>query len=283
MNALITAKIITHSINPDGKELISIEAVAPYFLDAEIEKHGMIASNSSSNRAIPFKTMLESDCYIPQDIRLNEKGMQGWEHLDEIALNDWNIDIYTMRREIIHVLKCYSEVHKQHLNRYLAPFSMQKKILTGTRESWNGVMKLRNHQDADPSIQLWAKAIQQLLDNSKAELIQYGDWHLPYINPKESFELPVQKLLIMSTARCARTSQRLHDGKHTTFEKDLETYHMLIDSDPQHSTPLEHQALCVRKHSASKWPRGMTHLMKNGEIGSGRLTGWIQYRHWVQT
>lgn len=288
MNAKISAKMIAHSINPEGKELMSIEIIAPYFLDAEIEKHGAICSNSSSNRAIPFKTLLEADYYIPTDIRKNQKGMQGFEKINGFELHPWVEsvqEIHNTTAAILNNINDELDIHKQHLNRYLAPFSMQKKIMTGTREAWNGVMLLRDHPDADPSIQIWAKEIHNLLKTSKPIQLAWDEWHLPYIT-EEEMALPLNRLLIMSTARCARTSQRLHDGQATSFEADERTYHMLIDSNPMHETPLEHQAMCVKKptniYNSNSWLRGQTHLMRDGNIGSGRLIGWIQHRHWLE-
>jgi hypothetical protein len=57
----------------------------------------------------------------------------------------------------------------------------------------------------------------------------------------------------------------------------------LVGSEPVHATPLEHQGLCVEpntNYDPKNWIRGQTHMMRNGSIGSGRMIGWIQNRHW---
>ena len=75
----IGAKVLAHSVNyaNENHQLITIQTIAPYFLDAEIEKHRMISSNSSSNRAIPITKTTTADYFIPEDVRFNQKGMQG--------------------------------------------------------------------------------------------------------------------------------------------------------------------------------------------------------------
>ena len=50
---MIEAKIILDSISTHGIRLTTIQTKAPKFLDAEFEKHRMISSNSSSDRALP--------------------------------------------------------------------------------------------------------------------------------------------------------------------------------------------------------------------------------------
>ena len=190
-----------------------------------------------------------------------------------------------MRETVVNRLKHIDHtlnVHKQHLNRYLAPWSMQKKILTGTREAWDGVMLLRDDEAADPSIQLWAREIRHLLNTSKRRALKYGTWHLPYITDDEK-HLPIENLLRVSAARCARTSYRLHDGQETTAEEDLALFNKLVGGEIKHATPLEHQGLCVKSVPIEHpyyWQRGQTHMMHDGSIGSGRLIGWIQFRHW---
>ncbi|SDX20887.1 hypothetical protein [Nitrosomonas communis] len=98
----ITAKTICDSI-ANGIRITSIQSKAPMFLDAEFEKHrrlSNISSNSSSNRAIPFMKMLDHGYYLPEDVRLNQPGMQGDLLLDEDSKEEfWNVlkDIYGYR------------------------------------------------------------------------------------------------------------------------------------------------------------------------------------------
>jgi len=287
--ASIETKVILHSITPERKELLSIESYTPYFLDAEIEKHGELSSNSSSNRAIPFDRMSEADFFIPEDIRLNQSGMQGFVHPEDSEINNIREAILDMRNIMVGDLSKLSiryNIHKQHLNRYLAPWSMQRKIITATREAWYNVLALRNHPDADPSIQDWARKLEAILLSSHPTPLKDGEWHLPYVTQEEKNApyLHDDELLSMSAARCARTSYNLHDGAPTTREKDVELFHRLVGSEPRHLTPLTHQALnCsddIRNIPFDAWPAGVTHIRKDGNIGSGNFSGFIQFRHY---
>jgi hypothetical protein len=282
-----------------------------YSWDAELEKHGMIMSNSSSNRAIPFNKMVDAEFFIPPDIRIEQKGMQGDNILNPRDHAMVTMALSQMREvsiERLLTIQKHFKVHKQTLNRYISPWSMQKKIMTGTRESWDGVMLLRNHKDADPSAQIWAKEIQCQLDNSIPTDLEYGQWHLPYVtsqelHPEEYEEtrireakqlgedyeyvpLPVyseEQLLVLSSGRCARTSYRLFDGSDGTYADELGVFNKLVGSDPKHATPLEHQGLCVepnQNYNPNDWIRGQTYMMADGNIGSGRMIGWVQNRHW---
>lgn len=289
--AKIATKMVAHSVNPHGGELISIQGYAPYFLDAELEKHGMIMSNSSSNRAIPFKKMVEAEFFVPPDIRKEAKGMQGFQTLDFAEEIIFEERISRVREIVVaELLDIQSKlnVHKQTLNRYIAPWSMQTKIMTGTRESWIGVLALRDHRDADPSVQIWAKEVKFLLETSTPMDLDYGEWHLPYITLEERDDLAIgiisiEQILKISSARCARTSYRLFDGAIALYEEDYKLFNKLVGSDPIHATPLEHQGLCIRKecdNNPAWWQRGQTHMMRDGSVGSGRMIGWIQNRHW---
>ena len=53
----ISAKIILDSVS-NNIRLTTMQLKAPKFLDAEFEKHRMLSSNSSSDRAIPLEKML---------------------------------------------------------------------------------------------------------------------------------------------------------------------------------------------------------------------------------
>ena len=283
---MTTAKIITHSVSPAGKELISIEATNVKYIDAEICKHGMLSSNSSSDRAIPYKIMRDAEYFIPTDIRINGKGMQNIEQVKTEDLPLVQEIIKRIRQNVLidlDVLANEYNLHKQTLNRYLLPWSMQKKILTGTREAWNAVMRLRDHEDADPSIQIWAKAIQVILNTSKPTLLKNGEWHLPYVLDGEKEAYPIETLLRTSAARCARTSYNLNStGKISDTRSDMNLFGMLVGGEIKHETPLCHQAKPAEQlnQDPNTWERGITHMMRDGTFCSGALQGFVQFRHW---
>ena len=273
---MISAKIIKHSKYEDN-QLISIETKAPKFLDAEIEKHRMISSNSSSSRAIPFNKILQQNPYLPKDVRFNQKGMQGDKELDRDTLSQFHKELNGMYKYISDSLKYLNDVHnihKQHLNRYLEPFTMQTKIMTATKEEWDYFLNLRLHPAADPNIYELARCINNCIVNSEPQLLELGEWHLPYVDDLTD----TQTDLMRSVARCARTSYKLHDGKETTIESDLELFDVLAEM--EHLSPFDHQARAINQLHSRFRTRGITHMFRDGSFGSGNFKNWIQYRHW---
>ena len=82
----IYAKVVADSV-ANGIRLTTLQIKAPKFIDAEFEKHRMLSSNSSSDRAIPFTKLADRPYFLPLDVRLNQSGMQGIEVMsdDEVA------------------------------------------------------------------------------------------------------------------------------------------------------------------------------------------------------
>jgi len=113
--SLISAKMLCDSISSSGVRLITLQLKGPKFLDAEFEKHRMISSNSSSDRAIPLKTILKKEYFLPEDVRLNEAGMQGEDTVGVLEIINFHNDLINMRSDIATILSKWDHVHKQHL------------------------------------------------------------------------------------------------------------------------------------------------------------------------
>jgi hypothetical protein len=286
------SKLIEHSIYK-GKELITLETQSPMFVDADCEKHCGIGKNSSSNRAIPYTTMLEQETYLPQDIRINEKGMQGFEQVSKQTLASYHFDIKEMHKHAIDVLNKYPEIHKQHNNRYLMPFTSQKKVWTASREDFEYFFNLRDHKDADPNMQELAKLMKVAVNKAtNPRILEIGDWHAPYIT-KEEYDSFIQKyinlyeILKMSSARCARTSYLTHDKKPSTLWKDVKLFDdTLVGGDILHASALDHQGMAIDAPNIAvidkrdSWPKGVTHLTRDWQWGSGKMKGFVCFRHW---
>jgi len=272
---MIKAKIITHSNAPSGDELITIQTKAPKFLDAEIEKHRMISSNSSSDRAIPFNKMLEKDIFIPQDVRLNEKGMQGYTEASIRDIERFRCDVGSMYDYTRRCLESERHIHKQHLNRYLLPFSYQDKVMTANIEQWDYFINLRASEYADPAIQQLAIAIDGAIQQSEPAYLQPGQWHLPYVSDIVDLDTAVN----CSVARCARVSYSNHDGSNPDIEADIKLANKL--SRMRHMTPFEHQATPMSSASdygRTYWEKGVSHVDRNNTLWSGNFKGFIQNR-----
>lgn len=266
---MIEAKVIKDSTVKLGGRLISIETKAPKFLDAEIEKHRMISSNSSSSRAIPTNK-ISSTPFLPLDVRKEQKGMQGYEALDEENLKRFYHDLIVLYRQVKEVTSLWAgTVHKQHLNRYLEPFTIQTKIMTATEEVWEYFLGLRCAEDADPNIQFLANEIKKAINNSIPQKLKVGEWHLPYIDSVAEEDRDI------SAARCARTSYKTHEGKEPSIDADLNLAKFLLKA--KHLTPFEHQA-----SPPSVWDRRFKPYMKEASIYSGNFKGWNQYRQEIE-
>ena len=276
---LIEAKIIQHTKTKFGDELITMQTCAPKFLDAEIEKHRTLSSNSSSDRAIPWAKNINTPMFVPYDIRAKAAGMQGYEQLPDGIKSTLHDDLKILRRHIVQKLKKYADnVHKQHLNRYLTPFVLQKKVLTGNLKWFSYFVSLRAEGGADPAVQDLARKITHAITHSEPTMLKNGRIHLPYANESE------EKALVRSVARCARVSFLNHEDRETTLQEDLKLYNLLLDG--KHSTPFEHQAWAMQKHEVTSalyiapgnWERGVTHMNREGFLFSGNFKGYIQYR-----
>lgn len=289
--SLISAKVIQDSVSEDTAiRLITLQLKAPKFLDAEFEKHRMLSSNSSSDRAKPLKRMLASEIYVPEKVYLDKSGMQGGKEIDDLTYFQKSVN--NLHQCVSAFCTSWKGVHKQHINRYLLPFSYQDKVVTGTLDWFHEFFKLRIHYSAQPEIYELARCMNEAITYSEPNILKNGKWHLPYISSKERQELPLIELIQCSVARCARTSYSNHDGSNATVENDLKLYNNLItpptngtiplEDEPKHLSCFEHQAtpmetpyaVCVSEIKEL----GISHIDMNGNCWSANFRGWIQYR-----
>lgn len=278
---MIEAKVIKDSISEDGIRITTFLTKAPKFIDSEVEKHRMLSSNSSSDRAIPFSKLVEQDFFIPLDIRENQAGMQGYKILADDIAEDFRADMLTLREQVVDFLLPYVEdVHKQHLNRYLLPFSYQSKVITATE--WDNFFNLRTHPSADPVIRALALKMKKAMEESTPQELDNGEWHLPFTDSKSIEDV------VDSVACCARVSYNNHDSTKPTRKQNQYLFDQLVKrpftdkkhglvfkkGDPIHATPLEHQATPM----IGIWEAGQTHVDWKGRKWSANFRGWCQYR-----
>ena len=108
-----------------------------------------------------------------------------------------------------------------------------------------------------------------------------GDWHTPYYEAGywlQDDETPLEDALAISSSCCAQVSYRLLDD---SIEKARKVYQRLVESTPVHASPFEHCASPMKEPQQTDkylWEDGMTHMDKEGNMWSGNLKGWIQYR-----
>ena len=255
----------------EGVNIWTIETKAPKFIDAEFCKHRMLSSNSSSSRAIPFSRSVDNATFMPLDIRAAGKGMQNEDAVSEEDKERFLYDMAMLRDEAVRLLTPYAAIiHKQHINRYLEPWSWQKKIVTGTE--WDNFFSLRLAKDAQPEMRELALCIKQAMEQVIPKELVPGEWHLPYVLE----ELDIDTALCCSVARCARVSYMNHDNKKPTIKEDAVLYEVLASS--RHMTPFEHQA---KPMEFQAWGAGITHKDIDDNFLSGNFRGFIQHRQLI--
>lgn len=274
-------KIIKDSIAPGKKRLTTMELCYPRMVHSEFMTHREKSKNAGSSRARPVKKVIETVKFnpvIPVYWGTANAGMQAGEETQQIELAE---KIWLQARDqvvaaaeklagLVSVNKYGDYVddsdpnaiklnlHKQIVNRILEPWSWITVICSST--SYNNFFALRCHPDAQPEIQKLAYMMKEAYDNSTPEVLEEGQWHLPYLQEDEKhLDLETQRAICV--ARCARVSYLTHDGVRNV-EKDLELYNRLLSgSGSGHWSPFEHIA------------RAEAH-----QLPSGNFKGWTQWR-----
>ncbi len=254
--------------------LISISSLGEkptYDLEMDSKYENFIANgivvhnsrNAQSSRAIPINKSIaniKETNWFPIFMR-NKAGMAASEPLEGADLiyakNQWLLakeDAIT-RAEYLSSIG----VHKQIVNRLLEPFSTIKVILSST--DFSNFFNLRIHHGAQQEIQVLAMNMKEAIELSTPNRLDIGQWHLPYIREEER-DLPIDLLVKVSTARCARVSYLSHDG-FRDIDKDLALHDTLVKEG--HMSPTEHVA---------------TPAVSDRYYGN--FKGWIQYRKHIE-
>jgi hypothetical protein len=179
-------------------------------------------------------------------------------------------------------------LHKQIVNRVLEPFQLIKTIVTATE--FNNWFWLRDHADAQPEIKDLAKKMHDEYAASIPVSLFEGEWHVPYVNTQRSVHsaevfyidendkyITAEEARMISPSCCAQVSYRKNDG---SLEKAQVVFDRLINSVPVHASPVEHIATpIVDKEGFSI--EGITHLDNRGQLWSGNLRGWVQFRQLI--
>lgn len=231
------------SISPEGERLITLVCKSPKFLDAQWQKHRNLSISASSDRAIPTATLLDRDIYIPDTLYRNCPGMAGKELLtpEQVADVQEHIrNLYDITCGAVDTIQEGWNLHKQHINRYLAPWTFQTLVVTGNARWFEDLVRLRATEHAQPEFRKQALEIDAILsDHSPTELGKW-DWHLPFVTEEEQdTTLCVTTLSRLSASRAARASYAKQDAPPNR-EEDLARYKRLVDEG--HLKPLEHAA-----------------------------------------
>ncbi len=263
--------LASQSTVPGAKPIYTIRGRYPRPIHGEVMTHRKFGRNARSSRAVPVKTML-LECttipFVPWHWGKNQKGMQAGEDCNELVLVDWDHEIdheervsreeawHEARDHACRIAQGYMDAgyHKQMPNRLLEPFAWIDVLITTT--DIENFLWLRDHKDAEPHLQDWARLVKQAVSAAEIQWLEPGEWHLPYITADDiaharmSFGATLcgshgdainEFLRKISAARCARISYKPFDGD-ASYEKELARYDMLVSSDRVHASPTEHQA-----------------------------------------
>lgn len=308
-NTNITAKVICDSISEQGIRLTTFEIEYPRIVMSEFNTHRAVSKNSSSSRAIPVSKMLEhtkNTNLKPVYFGSKKSGMQAGDELLGVELEQakgvWEASL----RNAVESSEMLDNlgVAKEVCNRLVEPFQLVKVVCTAT--DWDNFFNLRLHPDSDPNICMLAYKMYQTMQESKPIELKAGEWHLPFVNvgwngkgemcyADEDFNsVELGQAIKLSAASCASVSYRTEG---MTLEKADKIFDMLIKAEVIHSSPFEHLATPVSKeieiensdyltvgfinkaNNSATWQQGITHMNKQGELCSGNLRGFIQYRH----
>jgi hypothetical protein len=287
----ITAKVIADSISPAGHRMTTMEIEYPRFILAELNTHRMLSKNSASSRAIPVKAMHEFIKQSPAEPVFwgkNQPGMQAKEELSGTDYTDAKFIWDRARQDALHWAWALADrvgLHKQIANRVTEPWMTMKTVISGTE--WKNFFWLRAHADAQPEIHELAIKMWDAYNKSTPQQLKPREWHVPYVNTHRNVdtselcysdglgqELSADEAKIISASCCAQVSYRKNDD---SFEKAQKIFDQLINSQPCHASPVEHQATPMLDPTGFV-DLGTTHVDRNGTSWSGNLRGWVQHR-----
>jgi thymidylate synthase ThyX len=298
----ISCTVIADSLCVE-RRMVTLELEYPRFIHAELMTHRMLSKNAASSRAIPIKKMHETiteKTAMPVHWGKNQPGMSAKEEVDDLvkqgAEGVWN----AARDSMLSHSTVMSDMglHKQIANRITEPFQMMKTVISGTE--WANLIWLRHHADAQPEFYELADCIVKCLKQSESMLIVSGEWHTPYVHRFRDIDGVLQYLdsngeklskedaIKVSSSCCAQVSYRRNDD---SLEKAKDIFARLIESEPIHASPIEHQATPMKIKNAGLysqdmnptiWEEGITHMDRDKNYWSGNLRGFIQHRKLIK-
>jgi len=187
-------------------------------------------------------------------------------------------------------------LHKQWTNRPNDWHTLAKGVTSATE--WNNFLWLRADGDAQPELQELAYEIKDRLENHEPQLLNPGEWHLPYVKTirdlfdniryydHESNELSEKDAITYSMACCAAVSYRT---ENIGLEKANDIYKKLFTGAKVHASPSEHIATPMKlleslndKLEYMFTTDGVTHIDRYQNLWSGNVKGFIQFRQLIE-
>lgn len=262
-----SVKLVRHSVNPVGEEVITWLLCYERFIHAEFMTHRW-SRNGSSSRAIPFKRMsdwIDRDPALPLHWGKNKQGMQSsHEEVDiDLAIGSALGSLADMKQRTNWMISVL-DLHKEIVNRYLEPWGWINVVATMGKAQLMNFFTLRCAREANPNMQRLAVTMARLYRASRPYPVLDGDWHLPFTEDLNR-DLSLMDKLAYSVARCAWTSYMTVVGKDATLEEARNRHDRCMSF--KHMTPFEHQYKARSDHECT--------------FGRGCVPGWTSYRSLV--
>lgn len=267
----ITATVVLDSIGPHLGRITTYSLCFPRIILPEFNTHRVFSRNARSTRAVPTTKLIQEvreNPYIPDRMYKNKPGMQGTELIvgaeREYMVNTWKQAAFSAAGYAEYLFG--QGLHKQHAGRIVEPYTYTFVCMTTT--DIDNFLWLRDDTDAQPEIQDLAIAIRAATEESNPNLLDYGDWHLPWLRIDDA-KLSLTDKLNISVARSARVSYKNFENKISSQEEDLALAGKLLQGKP-HLSPYEHQG-CVSSEKDF-----------NYQEYKGNFTGYKQLRKHVE-
>lgn len=256
------AEVVADSLSPAGVRLTSIVVQFPRCIAQELLRHRVFSFSAASSRAVPAKLVSaeEAPMFVPEYVGKNQAGMTAKEEVESSLKSSFQAWVQEQGANMRAAVQSFSVqgVHKQHVNRYLEPYSYTRLLVTGT--DWKNFFELRCHPAADPVMQDLAQKMYQAYHASVPQYKKEGQAHLPFIRENEFGKLfTTETLALVSSARCARLSYDKF-GTPSSMDEDIKLAKRLLED--KHMSPFEHQAFA----------------RKDRGYGRSNLKGWTQFR-----
>lgn len=349
----IVARMICDSASEAGIRLSTFELTYPRIIHSELLTHKMLCSNSASSRAIPFAKMAEQLTGMPVRFGQANPGMQdkGCDYDAPVFVHRYMVEAFkhwliNNVPEEEHQTRWDEEAygyftspqnwwkfsgwlangcaqmfhecgyHKQVVNRRTEADQMMKTVLSGTE--FDNFFWLRNHGDADPTLEELARCMAEAREKSVPQLLKAGAWHLPYVDSEFTFNdetnnseqqflirqdvegwgeagyyISLEQAIKVSCARTAAVSFRAEDYG---LEQCLRVYDRLVGEERKHASAMQHAATPMLKNHTvvnrdawggdyvnapehpNTWQEGVSHADRDGQLWSAQYRGWIMFR-----
>lgn len=182
--------------------LITMHIIVPEWIHAQLGRHGRLAPNWISHRAVRTKRF--ESFYVPDVFYSAASGMVGGDPVDEqtnhVAQEFWKQSVRASFEAAEHLFSL--GISKQQANRLLAPPHYMEGIVTATEDAWNAMLRLRDHGDADPAAIAIARLLRPAIEQASWS---YGTSHYPLWTDDLNSGDP-QSALLACAARIARIS-----------------------------------------------------------------------------